>query len=94
MPGVARHGFEMPQKGYTAEQIIPMLRRADVELGQGIFEERGGQSVSVKPKAASAQAEIKLSPELLPQAAKRRLSNPLFFASSSLTQTMISIDYM
>jgi len=44
--------------------------------------------------AASAQAEIKLSPELPPQAAKRRLSNPLFFASSSLTQTMISIDYM
>ena len=84
----------MPQKRYTAEQIIPMLRRADVELGQGIFEERGGQSVSVKPKAASAQAEIKLSPELPPQAAKRRLSNPLFFASSSLTQTMISIDYM
>ena len=25
----------MPQKRYTAEQIIPMLRRADVELGQG-----------------------------------------------------------
>ena len=35
MPGYARHGFEMPQKRYTAEQIIPMLRRADVELGQG-----------------------------------------------------------
>jgi hypothetical protein len=35
MPGVARHGFEMPQKRYTAEHIIPMLRRADVELGQG-----------------------------------------------------------
>ena len=35
MPGVARKGFEMPQKRYTAEQIIPMLRRADVELGQG-----------------------------------------------------------
>jgi putative transposase len=25
----------MPQKRYTADQIIPMLRRADVELGQG-----------------------------------------------------------
>ena len=25
----------MPQKRYTAEQIIPMLRRADVELRQG-----------------------------------------------------------
>ena len=35
MPGVARKGFEMPQKRYTAEQIIPMLRRADVELGHG-----------------------------------------------------------
>ena len=35
MPGVARKGFEMPQKRYIAEQIIPMLRRADVELGQG-----------------------------------------------------------
>ena len=35
MPGVARKGFEMPQKRYTAKHIIPMLRRADVELGQG-----------------------------------------------------------
>ena len=25
----------MPQKRYTADQIIPMLRRADVELGRG-----------------------------------------------------------
>ena len=25
----------MPQKRYTVDQIIPMLRRADVELGQG-----------------------------------------------------------
>lgn len=25
----------MPRKRYTTEQIIPMLRRADVELGQG-----------------------------------------------------------
>ena len=25
----------MPQKRYTADQIIPMLRRADIELGQG-----------------------------------------------------------
>ena len=25
----------MPQKRYTAEQIIPMLRRADGELGHG-----------------------------------------------------------
>ena len=25
----------MPQKRYTAEQIMPMLRRSDVELGQG-----------------------------------------------------------
>ncbi len=25
----------MPQKRYTAGQIIPMLRRADIELGQG-----------------------------------------------------------
>lgn len=25
----------MPRKRYSADQIIPMLRRADVELGQG-----------------------------------------------------------
>ncbi len=25
----------MPQKRYQVDQIIPMLRRADVELGQG-----------------------------------------------------------
>jgi putative transposase len=25
----------MPQKRYTVDQIIPMLRRADVELGRG-----------------------------------------------------------
>jgi putative transposase len=25
----------MPRKGYTAEQIIPMLRQAEVELGKG-----------------------------------------------------------
>lgn len=25
----------MPQQRYTAEQIMPMLRRSDVELGQG-----------------------------------------------------------
>lgn len=25
----------MPRKRYTADQIIPMLRRADVELGKG-----------------------------------------------------------
>ena len=35
MPGVARKGFEMPQKRYTAEQIISKLRKADVELGKG-----------------------------------------------------------
>ena len=26
----------MPQKRYTEDQIIPMLRRADVELGKGM----------------------------------------------------------
>jgi putative transposase len=35
MPGVARKGFQMPQKRYSVDQIIPMLRRADVELGKG-----------------------------------------------------------
>jgi transposase-like protein len=36
MPGEARKGlFQMPQKHYGVDQIIPMLRRADVELGMG-----------------------------------------------------------
>ena len=36
MPGVARKGlFQMAQKRYGIDQIIPMLRRADVELGKG-----------------------------------------------------------
>ena len=36
MPGEARKGlFQMPQKRYRVDQIIPMLRRADVELGKG-----------------------------------------------------------
>ncbi len=36
MPG-RRPGkdFQMPQKRYQVDQIIPMLRRADVELGKG-----------------------------------------------------------
>jgi len=36
MPG-RRPGkdFQMPQKRYQVGQIIPMLRRADVELGKG-----------------------------------------------------------
>ena len=32
MPG---KDFQMPQKRYQVDQIIPMLRRADVELGKG-----------------------------------------------------------
>jgi putative transposase len=36
MPGEARKGlFPMSRKRHSTEQIIPMLRRADVELGQG-----------------------------------------------------------
>ena len=36
MPGEARKGlFQMAQKRYGIDQIIPMLRRADVELGKG-----------------------------------------------------------
>jgi len=36
MPGEARKGlFQMSQKHYSVDQIIPMLRRADVELGKG-----------------------------------------------------------
>ena len=36
MPGEARKGFfQMSQKRYGVDQIIPMLRRADVELGKG-----------------------------------------------------------
>ena len=27
----------MPQKRYSVDQIIPMLRRADVELGKGML---------------------------------------------------------
>jgi transposase-like protein len=37
IPGEARKGFMMPQKRYGVDQIIPMLRRADVELGKGMF---------------------------------------------------------
>jgi hypothetical protein len=36
IPGEARKGlFQMSQKRYGIDQIIPMLRRADVELGKG-----------------------------------------------------------
>jgi hypothetical protein len=36
IPGEARKGFfQMPQKRYSVDQIIPLLRRADVELGKG-----------------------------------------------------------
>jgi transposase-like protein len=36
MPGEARKGlFAMARKRHSVDQIIPMLRRADVELGQG-----------------------------------------------------------
>jgi len=36
IPGEARKGFfQMSQKRYGVDQIIPMLRRADVELGKG-----------------------------------------------------------
>jgi putative transposase len=36
MPGEARKGlFQMSQKRYSVDQVIPMLRRADVELGKG-----------------------------------------------------------
>jgi putative transposase len=36
MPGEARKGlFQMARKRHGVDQIIPMLRRADVELGQG-----------------------------------------------------------
>ena len=35
-PGEARRGLiQMSQKRYGVDQIIPMLRRADVELGKG-----------------------------------------------------------
>ena len=38
MPGEARKGlFQMSQKRYGVDQIIPMLRRADVELGKGML---------------------------------------------------------
>jgi putative transposase len=36
IPGEARKGLNpMPRKRHSVDQIIPMLRRADVELGQG-----------------------------------------------------------
>jgi putative transposase len=36
MPGEARKGLiPMPRIRHSVDQIIPMLRRADVELGQG-----------------------------------------------------------
>ena len=38
IPGKARKGFfKMSQKRYDVDQIIPMLRRADVELGKGVL---------------------------------------------------------
>ena len=37
MPGEARKGlFKMSQKRYGVDQIIPMLRRVDVEIGKGM----------------------------------------------------------
>jgi putative transposase len=36
MPGEARKGLiPMARKRHSVDQIIPMLRRADIELGQG-----------------------------------------------------------
>ena len=38
MPGEARKGLlQMSQKRYGVDQIVPMLRRADVELGKGML---------------------------------------------------------
>jgi hypothetical protein len=38
IPGKARKGlFQMAQKRYGVDQIIPMLRRVDIELGKGML---------------------------------------------------------